>query len=193
MGTNLYSMNLAILTPRLCLRALVLAIVDSLSAVRSILTVDGASQAAACAEHLEDGTLQLLSVGATAHGASHRVDVLPGDVAIVGDVLDLLAVPWRLLKSLDDESGSRWHHLNSDLAVHDVQLAGHVHALPLLGGLAQVLTNGLRRQLHGTHFGGQSWHRGHLTARHTDHNNLDLVGIDLSHGDLSVRLLHSPC
>merc|ERR1711943_3612 len=31
--------------------------------------------------------------------------------------------------------GGRWNNLNCDLAVLHDQLAGHVHALPLLGGL----------------------------------------------------------
>ena len=80
---------------RLLGRALVLTVVDSLSAVLRVLTVDGASKATACAEHLKDGSLQLLGVGASAHGTGHGVHIIPANVAIVRDVLNLTRVQVR--------------------------------------------------------------------------------------------------
>ena len=44
-------------------------------------------------------------------------DVIDGDVAVVLDVLDLLAVPWRLLQGLDDEGGGRRNHRDLDIKI----------------------------------------------------------------------------
>merc|ERR1712100_673442 len=145
----------------LVLGALVLTAVDGLSAV---LTVDGAAEATAGAEHLKDGSLELLGVGAATHGAGHTVHIIPGDVAIVGDVLHLLAVPRGLLEGLNHKSSRGRHDLDGHLAVLHEKLAGHVHALPLLGGLAEVLADRLGGQLVGTDLGREGGHRGHLAA-----------------------------
>merc|ERR1711869_9007 len=158
----------------LLLGALVLTGVDGLSAVLGILAVDGAAEATAGAEHLKDGPLELLGVGAGTHGAGHTVHIIPGDVAIVGDVLHLLAVPRGLLEGLNDKSSRGRHDLDGHLAVLHEKLAGHVHALPLLGGLAEVLANRLGGQLHRTHFRGERWHWRHLATRNANYNDLNL-------------------
>ena len=97
------------------LRALVLSRVDGLGTVLGILSVNGAAKTAACSEHLEDGSLEVLGVGAGLHGAGNVVDIVPRDVTVVGDVLNLLTVPWRLLEGLNDKGGGRWHNLDSHL------------------------------------------------------------------------------
>ena len=66
-----------------------LAIVDGVSAVLGILTIDGAAEATACSKDLEDGSLKGLGVGARPHSAGNGVNIIPRDVTIVGDVLNL--------------------------------------------------------------------------------------------------------
>lgn len=60
-------------------------------------------------------------------------------------VLDLLAVTWWLLQCLDDERSGRWHNRNGSLTILDAQANGDFQALPVSGGLCDVITNFLWR------------------------------------------------
>merc|ERR1712216_1120908 len=122
MQTNLYSMACESFALHLLVRADVLAVLDGLSAVLGVLTIDGVADATASSQNLEDGALELLGVGAATHGASNSVHIVPGNVAIVGDVLHLLAVPRRLLQGFDHQCGGRRHNLDGHLTVLHVKL-----------------------------------------------------------------------
>ena len=79
-------------------------------------------------------------------------------------VLDLLPVTWRLLQCLDDQGGGRGNHLHAGLTVLDDEPNGDLEALPVPGGLHDVITNLLGRQTEGTNLGGQGGGGGHLTS-----------------------------
>ncbi len=100
-------------------------------------------------------TFQLAGHTARAHGAGNLDNLIEGNVAVVLDVLDLLSVTGRLLQSLDDQRSSRWHHLDGGLTVLDNQLAGDLQALPVRGGLGDIITDLLWRQTEGTDLGGK--------------------------------------
>ena len=68
--------------------------------------VHSAADGLGSAEHLLHCARKLLGHGAGCHDTGGGDDVVHGDVAAVLDVLHLLAVPWRLLQSLDDQGSS---------------------------------------------------------------------------------------
>merc|ERR1712093_397676 len=117
--TNLFNpwSTLAITNISLLFGCLVLPIMDGSSTVLSIFAINGASKATACAKHFENGALQALGVGTAAHGPCHVIDVIPANVTVVRDVLDLLAVTWGLLECLNKQCCRRGNDLHSDLAV----------------------------------------------------------------------------
>lgn len=57
------------------------------------------------------------------------------------DVLNLLAVPRRLLERLEDQCRSRGHNRHGGHTVLASQLASHTHTLVVLGRLGNVITN----------------------------------------------------
>merc|ERR1711904_55322 len=161
--------------------ALVLPIVDGSSAILRILAANCASNRTGRSKNFKNSALESLGVGARPNDAGHIVHVVPADVAIVRNVLHLLAITWGLLECLDEQCCGRGNNLNCNLAVLHVQLASHAHALPLLGGLAQVFSHRLGGQLHWAHFGSEGRHRRHLSSGHTHDDSLDLVRIELGH------------
>jgi hypothetical protein len=124
-----------------------LAALDGLDEVVRVLAVDGAADRLGGAENLLDSAGHLAGHGARAHGLGRGDDVLPGDVAVVLDVLLLLAVAGRLLERADDEGGSRRNHRDLSLAVLDGQLHRHLQTLPVLRLLGDIITDLLGRLL----------------------------------------------
>ena len=62
------------------------------------------------------------------------------------DVLDLLPVPGGLLESLDDEGSGGGDHGALSLPVLNAELNSNFEALPVAGGLGDVVSNLLGRQ-----------------------------------------------
>ena len=81
-------------------------------------------------------------------------------------MLDLLLVPGGLLQGLDDQGRRGRHDRDLVLAVLHVQAAGHAQALPVGGGLGEVITALLRRQAEGTELGGKRSDGADLTTGH---------------------------
>merc|ERR1712146_723959 len=105
--------------------------------ILSIFTVNCAAKATGCAQHLKHSAFEGLGVRTTTHRTGDSEHIFPGQIAIVGDVLHLLAIPWRFFESFDQQRCGRWNNLNSDLAVLHQELACHLHALPVLGSFAE--------------------------------------------------------
>ena len=78
-----------------------------------VLTVDGAADGLRGAEDLLHDAREVARVGAGPHDARRVDDVVHRDVAVVLDVLHLLAVARRLLQRLQEEEGS--DHANHKL------------------------------------------------------------------------------
>ncbi|KAG1332013.1 putative 60S ribosomal protein L12-like [Cocos nucifera] len=163
------------------------AVGDLLLEVLGVLAVDGAADGDAGAEDFLDGAGEVLGHGSRPHHPGDLNDVVEGDVAVVLDVLGLLAVALRLLKGLDHQGGGRGHHRHLGLAVLHGELDGDAEALPILGRLlGDVFTNLLGGETEGTDLGRQGARRPDLTAGHADVNVNDLGGIKLGrHGSSS--------
>ena len=131
------------------------SIVDSIDDIVGVLAVHGAAHRLGRAQHLLHGAGELLGHGPGPHHPRGVDDVVHGDVPGVLDVLDLLPVPRWLLEGLDDEGGGGGHHGAGGLPVLDLQLDGDLEALPLLGGLGDVVSDLLGGQTEGTDLGGQ--------------------------------------
>ena len=93
--------------------------------------------------------LELAGHRSRSHGSSDLDDLIQRDVAVVLDVLLLLAVADGLVEGLDDEGRRGGNHFYRRLAVDDRQLNSDVHALPVHGRLLDVLADLLRAQAEG--------------------------------------------
>lgn len=100
-----------------------------------VLAVDGAADGNAGAEDLLDAATELLGHGPRAHDLGDLDDVVERDVAVVFDVLGLLAVALWLFEGLDDQGSGGRDHRDFRLAILDGQLHRHAEALPVLRGL----------------------------------------------------------
>ena len=71
------------------------------------------------------------------------------------------------------------------LSVLDGQLDGDLQALPVSGGLHDVLSDLLGTETQGTDLGGQGGGGAHLSSHHAELDHSDLIGIELGrHGQL---------
>ena len=106
------------------------------------------------------------------------------------DVLHLLAITWRLLQGLDDESGGRGNDVDGGLTVLDGQLDGDLEAFPVLGGLGDVVTDLLGGETEGTDLGGQGRGGGNFTTDSPQADNLEGKKIGTLQTFLRLRYLH---
>merc|ERR1719351_198903 len=126
-----------------------------------------------------DDTRQVSGHGPRSHDPSGAQDIIHGDVTVMLNVLDLLAVTWRLLQSLNDKCGCTRYHIHFSLTVLDSQSDGNFQAFPVLGGLGDVITNLFGRQTQRTNLGGQGRSGSHFTTNSTKADNLNFIGIKL--------------
>jgi hypothetical protein len=112
---------------------------DGLLDVTGGLAIDGATNRVGSAEDLKNRALKLAGHGAAAELLGDRNDGVEGDIAVVEDVLLLLAVALRLLEGANDERSRRGHELDLRLAVLDSQLDGDTEALEGLGGGGDIV------------------------------------------------------
>lgn len=109
-----------------------------------VLAVDGASNGVSGSEQFSADTGQVLSHGSFSHDSGGAQDIVPGDVTVVFDVLDLLSVPWWFFQSFDQQRRSTWYNGDLSLSVLDGEFDGYFQAFPLFGVLADVVTNFFR-------------------------------------------------
>jgi len=103
-------------------------------------------------------------------------------------VLDLLAVARRLLQRLDDQRGSGRHDLDLGLAVLHEEFGRDAEALPVQGGLRNIIANLLWREAQRANLRRQRRHSTDLPACHAHVDDLDLVRIKLGrHGGLKPQ------
>ena len=140
-----------------------------------MLTINSAANRLGSAEDLLHDTRQVLGHGAGPHDPGGVDDVVHGDVAVVLDVPDLLAVAGRLLEGLDDERGRGGHDGDLGLPVLDGELHGDLETLPVLSGLGDVVTDLLGRETQGTHLGGQGRGGGDLSSDGTKAHDLKVI------------------
>uniref|UniRef100_A0A2P2KFV1 60S ribosomal protein L12-like n=1 Tax=Rhizophora mucronata TaxID=61149 RepID=A0A2P2KFV1_RHIMU len=157
-----------------------LTISDLLLQVLGILVVNGAPNGHARAEDLLNGPTQVLGHGPGPHDLGDLDDVIKGDVAVVPNVLGLLAVALGLLEGLDDEGGGRGDHRDLSLTVLDGELDGDAEALPVLGGfLGNIFTDLLGRQTQRTDLGSERGSCTHLAAGDSDVDVHHLTRVEL--------------
>lgn len=135
--------------------ALNFAAVDVIDDIVGMAAIDGASHRLSGSQDLLDGSGELPGDGARPHDAGDAHDLIEGHAAAVLNVLDLLPVARRLLQGFDDQSRRRGNHLDRCLPVLDGQLHSDPQALPVTGGLGDVVTHFLGRQTQRSDFGGQ--------------------------------------
>lgn len=87
--------------------------------------IDLAAGGESSTKDLLDGTLEVLGHGLEPHLAGDLNDLVKRNRLSVLDVLLFLAVPWWLLKGLDDEGGGRWDDGDGGLTVLDGELDRH--------------------------------------------------------------------
>ena len=127
-------------------------------------TVNGAPDGLRGAEDLLHDSGELLGHRPGPHDPGGVDDVVHGDVAVVLDVLDLLAVARGLLQGLDDEGSGRGDDGHLGLPVLDGELHSDLETLPVLSGLGDVVTDLLWRQTQRTDLGGKGGGGSDLTT-----------------------------
>merc|ERR1711908_8757 len=130
------------------------AVVDCLDDIVRIPAFDVAASGLRRAKNLLDGPDELTGHRTRTHDPRDGDDLGERDVSGVLNVLDLLAVTLRLLEGLDDQGRRRRDDPNLSLPVLADQLHGDTKALPLLGGLGNIITDLLRRHTQRTNLGG---------------------------------------
>jgi hypothetical protein len=118
-----------------------LSISDLVDEVVWVLAVNGATDTVASAQELSADAGEVLGHRSLSHGSGGSQNIVPGDVTVVLDVLDLLSVTWWLLEGLDDQGRGAWHNGDLSLSVLDGQFDSNFQAFPLLGVLADVVTD----------------------------------------------------
>merc|ERR1712050_606122 len=83
-------------------------------------------------------------------------DIVPGDVTVVFDVLDLLSVPWWFFQGFDDQRRSGWNNGDLSLSVLDGQFDGDFQAFPFFGVFADIVTDLFWRETEWSDFWSQS-------------------------------------
>ena len=143
-----------------------------ISSLTDPLTVNSATNGLRRSQDFFDDTRQVSGHGPGSHDPSGAQDIIHGDVTVMLNVLDLLAVTWRFLQGLDDQCGSTRYHIHFSLTVLDSQSDGNFQAFPVLGGLGDVITNLFGRQTQRTNLGGQGRSGSHFTTNSTKADNL---------------------
>ena len=124
--------------------------------ILGILTVDRAADRHAGAENLLHCAGQVLGHGPRAHDPGDLDNIVQRNVAIVLDVLGLLAVALGLFEGFDDQSGGRGDDGDLGLAILDGEFDSDTEALPVLGGLfGDVFSDFLRGETERADFGGE--------------------------------------
>ena len=153
------------------------------------LALDIAANGEAGAEDFLDGADELSSIGLGAHDLGDLADLVHGELASVGHVLNLLPVARRGLQGLEDENGGGVDDANLALLVLDFDFNGNFHAFVTLSRLHDVFTDLLRRDTEGTELGGT---RSGSGSFFTDDLHLDVVDgkrIKLGFGRHSILFL----
>lgn len=96
-----------------------LAGLDIVADILGAAAIDLAADGEGSTQDLEDGAAELLGHRALTHGAGDLDDVVQRDRLGVLDVLLLLAITGRLLKSLDDQGRRGGHNRDGGLTVLD--------------------------------------------------------------------------
>jgi len=141
MSPFLYGLFGHFLASILLVWALIVSILNLHDEIMGVFTIDSATNRMRCAKNLPDGAREVLGKGLWSDDARSIVNVLHGDVAIVTDVLHLLAVPVGLLQGLDDQGCRGGAHRNRGLPVLDGELDGDLQSFPVTSCLGNVLTN----------------------------------------------------
>merc|ERR1712232_842954 len=84
------------------------AIIDLLLNFSWGLSVNGAANGVASSEDFLDGTPELSGDRLLTHLTGNVINDRHGEVSVVLDVLNLLAVTWRLLQGLDQQGSGVW-------------------------------------------------------------------------------------
>lgn len=105
------------------------------------LLIDGAAEGKASAKDLLDSALEALGHRLFLDDFGDLLDLLEGEVALVGDVLDFLSVALVVSELLDEKGGRAGVHGDFSSSVLAFQLDHHTDALPLSTFLHDVFTD----------------------------------------------------
>jgi hypothetical protein len=164
------------------IRDLDFSISDSLLDVSGRFSVNGASNRVAGSQDFLDGSRKLAGHGALTHFLGNVDDLIKGQVSIVLDVLDLLAVTNGLVQGLHDKRRCSRDQGDSSLTVDDSKLDSHVETLPVERGLLDILTNLLGGQTKRTNLGRKGGGRTDLTTHGAHDHDLDIIRRRRAHG-----------
>ena len=123
--------------------------------ITGVLAIDSAADRHASAEDFLHGSLEGRGVRLGAHLGSDFKDLVELDLAVVDDVLGLLAVTWGFLEGLEHERGGSGQDRDEALSVLDHDFNENLDALPLHSSFLDVFTDFLGRETDGTALGGE--------------------------------------
>merc|ERR1712137_802757 len=130
-----------------------LTVVDLLADLTRVLAIDGASDRHTRAEHLLHGSREVTSIALGAHLLGGLLDIVQGEVAIVDNVLHLLAISGRLLERTHEQRSGGRDNRDGGLAVLHGQQDTNADSPPVLGALGISSAIFLGGSLSGPSFG----------------------------------------
>merc|ERR1719172_456539 len=163
----------------LLLRDRELTLVHRREDIRGLLPVDLAADGKRSPKHLPHRSLELLRLALETHLAGDVEQGVLRDVAVMRDVLHLLAVTNRLLELLDEQTGRRGHQIDLRLTVLDRELHQDTDALPRHRRLHDVVTDLLWRHAQGADLRSQDGRWRRLSGNLTHVDDLHLVRVEL--------------
>jgi len=138
-----------------------------------VFSINGASNGVSGSKEFSADTGQIFGHGSFSHGSGGRQDIVPGDVTVVFDVLDLLSVPWWFFQSFDDQRRSGWNDGNLSLSVLDGQFDGDFQAFPFFGVFADIVTDLFWGETEWSDFWGQSSGWGYFSSDGSEFDDHD--------------------
>jgi hypothetical protein len=138
--------------------------VDLLLDIAGVLAVNSAADGHAGAEDFLDGTLEASGVALGAHLLGDLEDLVELDLAVVDNVLGLLAITWGFLEGLEHERSGGGEHGDKALSVLDHDLDVDLDSLPGKSGLLDIFTDLLGGETDGTALGGKGSSSGDLAT-----------------------------
>jgi len=165
------------------------ASIDGLLNVLGALAVNGASNGDAGSENFLNSADEMGSVRLDAHLLGDFEDGIHGDLSVVENVLGLLSITCGLLEGSEDERTSGVEHSNFTLLVLDLDLDLNLDALPILGGLLDILTDLLGGHTDRGALGSKCSCGGNFTTNHLHEDEVDHVWVKSNFRGHSILFL----
>jgi hypothetical protein len=162
---------------------------DLVDNVMWVFSVNGATDRVSSSQKFSANSSQIFGHGSVFHDSSGGQDIVPGDVTVVNDVLDLLSVSWGFFQSFDQERRGGWNDGDLGLSVLDGQLNGDLQTFPFFGVLADIVTDFLWGESEWTDLWSKGSGWGDFTTDGSEADDLDGGRVKLWWHYESLKLL----